>query len=197
MAETLEEFLARLASEAPTPAGGAAAAVTVAAAAALTGMVGRVTAMREPDASALARETVETADRLRGAAIELGLEDSAAYARLIEARRQPPAARPAAVAAALKHATEVPLAIARAACDVLVAAAQIGAVARASTLSDLSVATALAWAALEAGVATARSNLAASEDEAYAREALTGLARLIDEGAALRRRTLEIVEERW
>ena len=196
MAETLEDFLARLASEAPTPAGGTAAAVTVAAAAALVGMVGRVTLTREPATAVVAKETVEAADRLRGAALELGLEDSAAYVRLIEARRQPPAARPAAVAAALEHATDVPVAIARAARDVLVAAAEVGAVARASTLSDLSVAAALAWAGLEAGVATARTNLAACEDEAYARDALTGLARLIDEAAALRRRILEIVEER-
>ena len=196
MAETLEEFLARVASEAPTPAGGAVAALTVAASAALVAMVGRVTLAREPGAAEVARETVETADRLRLAATELGIEDSAAYTRLLEARRQDPAERSAAVATALRRATDVPVAITRAARNVLAAAARLTEVARVSTLSDLSVATTLAWAALEAGAVTARSNLAVSEDEGYARDGLTELARLIDEGAALRRRSLAIVEER-
>ena len=196
MAETLEEFLARVASEAPTPAGGAVAALTVAASAALVAMVGRVTLAREPGAAEVARETVETADRLRLTATELGIEDSAAYTRLLEARRQGLAERSAAVATALRRATDVPLAITRAARNVLAAAARLTEVARVSTLSDLSVATALAWAALEAGAVTARSNLAVSEDEGYARDGLTELARLIDEGAALRRRSLALVEER-
>jgi len=196
MAETLEEFLARVASEAPTPAGGAVAALTVAASAALVAMVGRVTLAREPGAAEVARETVETADRLRLAATELGIEDSAAYTRLLEARRQDPAERSAAVATALRRATDVPVAITRAARNVLAAAARLTEVARVSTLSDLSVATTLAWAALEAGAVTARSNLAVSEDEGYARDGLTELARLIDEGAALRRRSLAIVEKR-
>jgi len=196
MAETLEEFLARVASEAPTPAGGAVAALTVAASAALVAMVGRVTLAREPGAAEVARETVETADRLRLAATELGIEDSAAYTRLLEARRQGPAERSAAVATALRRATDVPVAITRAARNVLAAAARLTEVARVSTLSDLSVATTLAWAALEAGAVTARSNLAVSEDEGYARDGVTELARLIDEGAALRRRSLAIVEKR-
>jgi len=196
MAESVDDFLARLASDDPAPGGGAAAALAVAIAAALVSMVGRVTLRREPGAPPLVSETVETADRLRTAATDLGTQDSAAYAEVVAARRRPADERAPAVAAALKHATDVPITIAATARDVLAAATRIAPAARPSALSDLGVAAALAWAALEAGTATARSNLVVAEDETYTRGAFAQLARLIDEGATLRRCVTDIVAER-
>jgi formiminotetrahydrofolate cyclodeaminase len=194
--ETIDGFLARLASDAPAPGGGAAAALAVALGAALVAMVCRVTRKRQPDAPAAIDETAEGADRLREAALRLGAEDSNAYARVLEARRQAPERRPVAVAEALKRATDVPVATARAGRDVLAAGAEVAALARISVLNDLDVAAALAWAGLEAGAATARSNLTEVEDEAYVTQMLKALARLIDEGARLRRQLGEVVVER-
>jgi formiminotetrahydrofolate cyclodeaminase len=194
--ETLDVFLTRLASDAPAPGGGAAAALAAAMGAALVAMACRVTRRREPDAPALVDETAAAADRLRAAAVSLGAEDSAAYARVVEARRRPPAERAAALSDALKQATEVPLAVARVARDVLAAGARVAPRARPSALSDLGVAASLAWAALEAGAGTARSNLAQMDDAEYVGTALAALARLIDEAAPLRRRLAALIAER-
>lgn len=195
-AETLEGFLAKLASDAPAPGGGAAAAVTVALAAALVAMVCRVTRRHDPGAAPAMDETATEADTLRGAALGLGAEDSTAYTRVLDARRRPPAERAAAVAKALRHATEVPVATARMARDVLARCTRVAPLARASTLSDLDVASALAWAGLEAGAGTARTNLAEAADAEYVAATLTDIARLIHEGAGLRQRLAEAIGAR-
>jgi methenyltetrahydrofolate cyclohydrolase len=195
-AETLEGFLEKLASDAPAPGGGAAAAVTVALAAALVAMVCRVTARRDAGAPPAMGETATEADTLRAAALGLGADDSTAYARVLEARRRAPAERATAVADALRHATEVPVATARMARDVLARCMRVAPLARASTLSDLNVASALAWAGLEAGAGTARTNLAEAEDAEYVTATLTEIARLTDEGARLRQRVAEALAAR-
>jgi hypothetical protein len=53
-----------------------------------------------------------------------------------------------------------------------------------------------AWAVLDAGAGTARSNLAEVEDGEYVTTALTALARLIDEGATLRGRLVAVSADR-
>jgi len=195
-AETLEEFLGKLASAAPAPGGGAAAAVAVALAAALVAMVCRVTVRRDPGASPAMGESATGADTLRAAALALGEDDSAAYARVLEARRRPPAERATALADALRRAIEVPVAIARTARDVLARCVRAAPLARASTLSDLNVASALAWAGLEAGVGTARTNLAEADDAQYVTTTRAEVSRLIDEGAELRRRLADAIAAR-
>jgi formiminotetrahydrofolate cyclodeaminase len=194
--EPIDGFLARLASDAPAPGGGAAAALSVALAAALVAMVCRVTRRRQPEAPATVDETAEGADRLRETALRLGAEDCSAYARVLQARRQPSAEHSAAVVEALKRAIDVPIATARAGRDVLDAGAAVASHARASVLNDLGVAATLAWAGLEAAAATARGNLAEVEDGAYVSQMLKALARLLDEGATLRRRLGEVIAER-
>ena len=195
-AETIDGFLAQLASGAPVPGGGAAAALTVALAAALVSMACRVTRMRQPDAPTEMDETAQWADRLRETARRLGAEDSDAYARVVQARRQPPTERPAAVAEALKRATDVPVAVARAGRDVLVAAASVLAGARPSVRNDLGVAATLAWAGLEASAATARSNLPEVPDAAYVARTHKALGGLVDEGVRLKRQLDDGVTER-
>lgn len=185
--ETLEEFLGALASEAPAPGGGAAAAVALALAAALVAMVCRVTARRDPGAPPLIGETAAEADTLRARALALAADDSAAYAGVLDARRRTGDERAAAVAEALRHATTVPVAVAALARDVLVRCVRVAPPARVSTLSDLGVASSLAWAALEAAARTARTNLADAADAEYVAATLVDLARLIDEGAERRR----------
>lgn len=172
------------------------AALAVAMAAALLAMVCRVTLRRQPGAPAQVAETVEAAERLRATATSLSVEDGAAYEGVLRARRRGSAGESRALAEALKRATDVPQATARAGRDVLAACAAVLTHVRASTLSDLDVAATLAWAALEAGAGTARSNLADVTDEEYLGTAWRTLARLIDEGATLRRRLADGIEER-
>jgi formiminotetrahydrofolate cyclodeaminase len=164
-AESIERYLEALASAAPAPGGGSAAALAGAMAAALVAMVCRVTASRGGDA-ALAG-VVASADVLRERLLGLGGDDAAAYEAVIAARRLPPDARPGAVQAALRRATEVPLDVVEAARDVLASCARVAGAARPSTLGDLRVAAALARAALEGAAVTARLNLRDAADPAF------------------------------
>jgi methenyltetrahydrofolate cyclohydrolase len=164
--------------------------------AALLAMVCRVTLQREPAAPALLGEAAGAADRLRDTAVGLSAADSAAYADVLHARRRARDGEASALGEAMKRATDVPLATARAGRDVLAGCAGVVAHVRASTLSDLGVGTTLAWAGLEAGALTARTNLADVSDEEYTATSWRALARLIDEGATLREHVNETMAGR-
>jgi formiminotetrahydrofolate cyclodeaminase len=181
-AESVGDFLDRLASSAPTPGGGAAAGLTGASAAALVTMVCRVTLNRtaSPALSAVAAE----ADDLRRRLWELAVRDAEAFEQVIAARRRPPSERAAAVAAAMREATAVPVDIAAASARVVELCDATNDEARATALGDLTVAALLAMAALDAAAATARINLAENPDPGFV-EALDD-ARRRGEGAQAR-----------
>jgi len=71
-----------------------------------------------------------------------------------------------------------------------------GAPGRASALSDLGVAAALAWGALESGVLTARANLADVTDARFATVSEDELAALLAEGREARQRASETIAGR-
>jgi formiminotetrahydrofolate cyclodeaminase len=191
-AQSIDGFLAALASGAPSPGGGSAAALAGALAAALIAMVCRVTSEREPAARDLAGLAV-TADGLRDRLKGLAGADAEAYEALLAARRLPAHARPAAAQAALRRATEVPIDVVAASRDALALADRIAGVARASTLSDLQVAAALARAALDGAAVTARMNLRDSTDRDFAGVAERHVDTLVDEGWALAERVAAAV----
>jgi methenyltetrahydrofolate cyclohydrolase len=100
------EFLERVAARQPAPGGGTTAAVTAALGAALVAMAARFSGGELAD-------VVARADDLRERACALADADLSAYPAVIEARRLPreDPERPARVRAALRDATEVPVAI--------------------------------------------------------------------------------------
>lgn len=111
-----EGWLDALASDEPTPGGGAAAAMGVAAGAALAAMAARRSRRQLTDADAVAAR----ADRLRAEAVLLADADAAAYGRLLEAMRA--AGRDTATPAvqeAVAEATDVPLRVAEVAVEVV------------------------------------------------------------------------------
>ncbi len=181
-AESVGDFLDRLASGAPAPGGGAAAALAGASAAALVTMVCRVSLKRSPSAALGAVEA--EADDLRRRLWELAARDTAAFEQVITARRRPEAERAAAAAAAMHEATRVPVETAVAAARVLELCDAATDDARESALGDLSVAAVLAWATLDAASLTARVNLKDAPEAAFA-EALDD-ARRRAEGARAR-----------
>jgi methenyltetrahydrofolate cyclohydrolase len=193
--ESLEGFLDRLASDSPAPGGGAAAALAAAASAALVAMVCRVTARRAAPSEAMTQVERE-ADALRTRLIDLVQEDADAFEAVLGARRLPTEQRPAAVRSTLVRATEIPLDIARAAartlelCDALVARA------RASAVSDLGVAAALAVGALEGAALTARINLRDLDDPAFVLRTQAVLAKIVGAAVMARHRLMEIVAAR-
>jgi formiminotetrahydrofolate cyclodeaminase len=158
-------------------------------------MVCGITARHLESAPALA-EIGADADRLRRRLATLVDADVEAYQRVLDARRLSPEARGPSLRDALGRATEVPLEVARAGATLLAHGAALVEQARASTVSDLGVAAALAWAALEAGALTARANLATLDDAAAGVATGRELDALTAQGTALRGRVAEAVARR-
>jgi formiminotetrahydrofolate cyclodeaminase len=193
-AGSVDAFLAALASGAPVPGGGAAAALGGALGAGLVAMVSRVTAERDASTRAGMASITTAADQLRERLAGLMGEDMEAYQAVLRARRTEPGA--VAVGAAMMRATEVPLGVVRASRDVLALCETTAPRARASALSDLGVATALAWGALEAAVLTVRANLKELEDAERVRAAAGELESLIAGAARSHRRACDIIASR-
>lgn len=120
---SLADFLDSVASDEPTPGGGAVAAVAVALAAGLTSMAARLSVDHLPDAA----ELTERAESLRQRVAPLAQEDANAYVHVLDAYRSPEngdlESRKARIRAALSGATDVPLAIAEAGAEVAEVAA--------------------------------------------------------------------------
>lgn len=188
-------FLDQLASGGPAPGGGAAAAVTGAAGAALVGMVCRVTAARAA-ASPLVAEVEREADELRARLVELVHEDAGAVRAMLAAGRARGPGGVAAFRQAVRQATEVPLAIARASRGVLGLADRVAAHARLSAVADLGVAGILARASLEASGLLARVNAQSAGDPGFAADVHDTLARLGREATALGRELSHTVAAR-
>jgi formiminotetrahydrofolate cyclodeaminase len=164
-AESVGDFLDRLASGAPAPGGGAAAALTGSSAAALVAMVCRVTLKRS--ASVTLTAMAAEADELRRRLWDLAARDASAFEQVIAARRRPEAERAAAVAVAMREATAVPVDIAVASARVVELCDGAHDEARASALGDLMVGAVLAAAAVDAAAVTARINLAENPDPGF------------------------------
>jgi formiminotetrahydrofolate cyclodeaminase len=174
--ETLADFTEALASERPTPGGGAAAAVAATLAASLTGMVVRLSLDRPKyaDHAPLHAEALAASDANRARFLELADEDAAAYASYRAARKLPheteeeEAARAAATRDAARQAAAVPLEV------VQVCHAQVELVERLAGRSnlyvgsDLDVAALLLEAAARSAAANVTVNLDAIGDESYA-----------------------------
>src|ERR1700678_27043 len=124
---SIEEFLGDLASGAPTPGGGSAAAIMGAMGAALVSMVCNVTIGKkgyeaaEPEMRAVLAES----EKLRLRLTAMVAEDVAAFDSLMAGYKLPKAndeeksRRAAAIQAALRRATEVPLDCARVCAEVI------------------------------------------------------------------------------
>jgi formiminotetrahydrofolate cyclodeaminase len=174
-ATPLGAFAERLASEQPTPGGGAAAAVAAALAASLTAMVVRLSLARPRYAehAALHVEALAASDAARQRFLDLADEDAVAYGSYMAARTMPretaaqDEARAQATRAAARVATEVPLAMVRS-CQ-----SQIGLVERLAgrtnrhAASDLEVAALLLEAAARAAAANVMINLGSIGDEGF------------------------------
>lgn len=188
--QPLGTWLDALAGDRPTPGGGAAAAAAGAVAAALVAMVARGTVRHGGDAT----DAVKEAERLRAELTALIDDDVQAYQRVMEARRSPAPVRAEALGAALRRATDVPLAVARAGHTLLRRCETLAAAARVDALSDLEVAAALAAATVDGAVSTARANLRSlpADAEAIGRE----IGALVAEAHALRQRVGEHARRR-
>lgn len=184
---SVTDLLGRLATDEPIPGGGSASALAGAMAAALVHMVVELTRGRPAAAD---HEDELAGLRLAAASLQSDLlrlaeVDAAAYASVVAARRLPKEtdrereARGVQLHAAVREATQAPLAVARRAEEVLGLAERLAPIGNRHAVSDVGVAGLLAAAALRGAAMNVEINLPALPDSdplrAEAREALDEL----------------------
>ena len=161
-AQTLDQFHVELAAKTPTPGGGAVAGVTGATAASLAGMVVAYSFTKSlaPHEPAL-RDAGARLARARELLLTLADEDAAAYQVLSDSLKIPKddPARAERLPGAALAATQVPLSIMAACCDVLRIAATLPGASNPHLRSDLIIAAILAEAGCRAGAENVRINL--------------------------------------
>ena len=190
---SLEEFLSRLASQAPTPGGGTAAAAAGAMGAALAEMVAALTLAREKyaDSHEAMRSIAGAAGAARTQFLSLAAEDAAAYDGVVAARRLPKdtepqkAERAARLQAANRRATEVPLATARLAAGLLARLPELSQKGNPNAASDAGSAALLLEAAARGALLNVRINLPGVTDAA-------GAAEMAGEAASIEREVKQI-----
>lgn len=186
----LQSFLDALASNAPAPGGGAAAALMGAAGAALVSMVCNLTlgkpkyATVEGDMQSL----LEKSEALRARLTKMMEDDQAVFRTLMSAYGLPKQTdaekteRKQAIQDALKRATEVPLACARACAEVITLSREAAEKGNLQVVSDAGVAAAAAEAGLKSAALNVWINVPSIEDKDFADAARKEIDDLIELG---------------
>ena len=200
------EFLDGLASKAPTPGGGSAAALAGALGAGLVSMVCQFTVGREKyaDVEDDMQRVLARSEELRSELQEAVDADVAAYGSYSRASSMPresdaeKSERAAALQAALRESTEVPLAVAERCADLLELAVEAAEKGNVYLISDAAVGAEMAAAARASAELNVRLNAGGLEDRDFARaseERLTAIEQRAP-GRELAERATRIVEER-
>ena len=185
---TVRSLVERLATSDPIPGGGSASALAGAMGAALVHMVVELT-----DGCAAAADHQETLTEIRTGAVAWQSEllnlaelDANAYDAVVRARRLPREseverdARDVQVAAAIREATRVPLATAKAASEVLDLARHLAPIGNRNAVSDVGVAGLLATAAMRGAALNVQINLPyVTADDELREEAAGQIERLL------------------
>ncbi|MCI2422131.1 cyclodeaminase/cyclohydrolase family protein [Saccharopolyspora sp. K220] len=164
--ETFHVIAEAVASDAPTPGGGAVAGLAAALAAGLAAMVARYSAAGGPfDPTAAAAR----ADDLRRAAQRLADDDAHAYQRYLDAAALPKqpdtAGRRTAINAALDTAADVPLALAEIAAEIAGLGEQLAEAGNLRLHSDALIAAQLGGAVATSAAALVAENLRSRPDD--------------------------------
>ncbi len=185
--QQLQTFLDQLASRAATPGGGSAAAVMGAMGAALLSMVANLTIGKKnyEAVDGAMREMLEQSEALRAVMIDMIQADVDVFDQVMAAYGMPrdgaeeQAARAAAVQAALKEATDVPLECARRCADVIQLCRPMAEQGNSNVLSDVGVAVLAARAALHSAALNVYINIGGIKDEEFASERRRALETLL------------------
>jgi len=203
--QTVTEFLASVASDAPTPGGGTAAAVAGAMGAALAEMVVALTLAREKYASAHAavRPIGEAARAARTQFLVLAQEDAESYEDVVTARRLPKttdsekAGRDEAIGVANRRAAEVPMRTAQLAVKLLGQLPELVEVGNPNAASDAGSAALLLEAAAEGALLNVSINLSGVADATFVSRMQRETADLQENAQRLRSHVIETVRKRF
>jgi formiminotetrahydrofolate cyclodeaminase len=183
----IEEFLDALASQAATPGGGGAAAIIGAMGAALVSMVCNLTIGKKKyaDVEAEMKDVLVKAEALRQRLTGMIEDDAKAFDAVMGAYGMPKEteadkeARDRAIQAALKLATDVPLACARAAREVIDLAENASGKGNLNVISDAGVGVLAAYAALRSAALNVWTNARMIADRTFAEAKLKELNELL------------------
>jgi len=173
--KSVRDLLSAFASSDPTPGGGSAAALAASVGASLLMMVAglpKTRANSDQDRAALAAAAAALSG-VRDRLTEAIDADTAAYDRVVGAYKLAKAtdnektARTAAIQAALRAATDVPLGVMRLSAEALDASKTVAAHGNPAASSDVGVAIALLRAGLEGARLNVAANLGGIRDEDY------------------------------
>ena len=200
----VDEFLAQLASAAPTPGGGSVAALAGALAAGLGSMVCYLTLGKEKyqavqdDINQLLVET----EKRRLKLMSLIEQDVEAYGRLAASYKMPRAtdtekqARTAAVQEAVRGATLVPLSIAETCAELIDLCPPLVEKGNVNAVSDVGVAVLLAEASLRGALLNVMINLPSIKDEEFAHATRQRMSELTQGKSELKERVMKDVESK-
>jgi formiminotetrahydrofolate cyclodeaminase len=176
--QSVEAFLADLASNKPTPGGGSVAALNGAMAAGLVSMVCSIMRKKNPSGEEESELSAlhARAEELRLELQSLAAEDIDVFERLSAAYKLPrttdadAASRRAAIQIVTRQAAEVPFRTARAAAQIISLCTALAHRCTRLLVSDVGIATTLARAATQSSFLNVEINLAALEDQNYVRQ---------------------------
>ena len=200
--ETIQGFLDELASSAPTPGGGGAAAISGAMGAALLSMVCNLTIGKKKYVAVEAelREILGKSEALRAELTGMIADDVAAFDAVMAAYGLPKdtdeqkAARAERIQAALKVATDVPLACCRVCRQVIDLAETVADKGNLNVISDAGVAVLSAHAGLRSAALNVYVNAKGLDDRTFAESRLSELEGLLGDAGPLNERIYEIVK---
>lgn len=176
--QTIDTFLDRLASHEPTPGGGSVAALTGAMAAGLISMVCALTIGKKQfaDFEEEVRAIRSRSEEMRREFQQLAQEDIDIFQRLSAAYKLPrtteadAASRKAAIQTVTRHATEIPLRVARTAATLLPLCSTLASRCGRLVVSDVGVAAVLARSTVQSALLNVDINLTSLDDQIYVRE---------------------------
>ncbi len=198
-----QEFLAKLASNAPTPGGGGGAAMAGALAVALTSMVGNLTVGKEKfvEHEAEVQEILAKAETLRLQMLNLVNADAEVFNSFMACYKLPKTteeeklARSQAIQNAAKKAAGVPFKIAEGCLEVMKLADRIAVIGNHGAITDAAVSAIMARAALRSAVYNVVVNLKLIKDEAYNQAMYSKLEAMQKVAEALEKTTLATTNE--
>ncbi|HKI73009.1 MAG TPA: cyclodeaminase/cyclohydrolase family protein [Pseudomonadales bacterium] len=180
--QTIDTYLAALASREATPGGGAAAGVSGAQACALMAMVCRLTHDHEDEISGILAAAESTQKRFT----LLADEDMAMFKAVMDAYRMPKPSRAPALQAALRAAAEVPLAMLDAVAGCIDDMEKLARIGNPNLITDVGIASILMAATVRACRLNVLINTRSIDDETFVASAEQKIDRARDAIARLK-----------